>query len=346
MALPLDIRDMMSSSAKYRAEREKPIRIAVLVDAEAPAVAVDALKAALLPQTGLAFLHVEALVPGDVVEIESSADVVIGLAGPGPTLEHSLRLSRDRAIPTVLVGLEDDRDALARRLSHPLLDTVVDGDADKMVEGLGAWLGEKVQGKRMALAANFAFVRRAVADESVKSTAFQNAVIGGVAIIPGADMPLMTANQAKMVMQIAAAYGEPLGAERIKELASVVGGAFVLRAAARQIMAFVPGFGWAVKAGIGYSGTLAMGYAAIEYFENGGDVRGLAAKVREARDAAVARVGRRRGRGDTSEVIPATWSEVEDSPDTLEPPVPLPAAGVVPTESTAPDGGTTGATGR
>ncbi len=53
------------------------------------------------------------------------------------------------------------------------------------------------------------------------STAAQNAGVGLVVVIPGADMPVMTANQAKMVLEIAAAYGQPLTVERIKELAAI-----------------------------------------------------------------------------------------------------------------------------
>ena len=154
-------------------------------------------------------------------------------------------------------------------------------------------------------------MRRAVAEEAVKATAFQNAVIGGVTVIPGADMPLMTANQAKMVLQIAAAYGQPLGAERIKELAAVVGGGFALRAIARQALAFVPGFGWAIKAGIGYTGTMAMGYAAIEYFEAGGDMRRVGRQGEErARPGDRGRPSRvRRGEPPRSRSRPtATWS--------------------------------------
>jgi len=311
MAFPLDMRDMMSSSSKLRVEREKPIRIAVFVDAQAPQLAVDALKQALIPQSGNAFLHVEAVMPGEVLEVESNADAVIGLTGTGTTLEPSLRRSRDRFIPTVVLGLEPERDVLARRLSSPMLDTFADEDPHELVESLGRWLAEKVPGKRVAMAANFEFVRRAVAEEAVKSTSFQNAVIGGVVILPGADLPLMTANQAKMVMQIAAVYGEPLGAERVKELAAVIGGAFALRAVARQFVGLIPGFGWAVKAAIGYSGTLAVGYAAIEYFEAGGDVRGLADKVKEARDKAVEAASRRRGKGER-EVLQANAWVAED----------------------------------
>jgi uncharacterized protein (DUF697 family) len=311
MALPIDVRDILSSSSKYRAEREKPIRVAVFIDAEAPPAAVEALKLALRPQTGHAMLHVEAVVPGDVLDVDSSGDVVIGLAGPGRTLEASLRKCRGRFIPTVLVGLEADRDSLATRHSHPVLDTIAEQQPDDLVASLGRWLADRVEGKRVSLAANFAFVRRAVAEEAVKSTAFQNAVIGGVVVLPGADMPLMTANQAKMVMQIAAVYGEPLGAERIKEIATVVGGAFAFRTIARQAVAFLPGFGWAIKAGIGYSATLAMGFAAIEYFESGADLSGLADKIKEARDHAV-RTASRRGEGGPREVIPAHAIVVEE----------------------------------
>lgn len=321
MALPLDIRDLMSSGSKLREERERPVRIAVFVDAHAPDVAIDRLKSELHPQTGNARLHVEPVVPGDVLDVDSTADVVIALTGPGDVLAASLAHARDRYIPTVLVALEGDRDAVSRRLAHPLLDTVADEDADQTLEKLGRWLGEKAATKRLALAANFAFVRRAVAEEAVKNTSFQNAVIGGVAFIPGADLPLMTANQAKMVMQIAAIYGQPLGAERVKELATVVGGAFAMRAIARQAAAFIPGFGWAIKAGIGYSGTLAMGYAAIEYFEGGGDIRGLGERLKAARDEAVSKATRKR-RGEPIEATAWVAGEEPAELPAVEPPAP------------------------
>lgn len=302
MALPLDIRDLLSSGARLREEREKPVRLAVFVDTEAPDDAVEALREALRPQTSTARLHIEPVLPGDVMVVDSAADAVVALAGPGTTLAASLTRARDNFVPTAVLGLGAERTELSRRLDHPLLDTLVADDTDELIKALGTWLEDRVSTKRIALASNFAFVRRAVAEEAIRNTAFQNGVIGGVAIIPGADMPLMTANQAKMILQIAAAYGEPLGVERIKELGAVVGGAFVLRTVARQALTLIPGFGWAIKAGIGYTGTIAMGYAAMNYFENGGDVSGLAEKVREARDKAVAAVGARRGRRET---IPA-----------------------------------------
>jgi uncharacterized protein (DUF697 family) len=82
-------------------------------------------------------------------------------------------------------------------------------------------------------------------------------------------MPAMTANQIRMVLKIAAAYGEELGLDRALEILSVVGTAFVFRALAREALDFVPGFGWALKGAFGFSATVALGEAAIAYFEAG-----------------------------------------------------------------------------
>ncbi len=296
MKLPIDPRDIMSSGQKIAEERERFVRIAVFVDVEAPDELVDVVQEALRPQSSRARLHVEAVAPGEALLVDDSADAVVAITGPGDTLKASLARSREKFVPTVVLAYNEHSDVVSRRLAHPILDTITDNKLDDFPPKLGAWLADRVSGKRLALASNFALVRKAVAVEAVKSTSFQNGVIGAVMIIPGADLPIMTANQAKMVLQIAAAYGVPLGAERIKELAAVVGGAFTLRAIARQFLDFVPGIGWAIKGAVGYSGTLAMGYAAIEYFEGGADLSGLADKLKEARDKAVETAARTRDR--------------------------------------------------
>ncbi len=120
-----------------------------------------------------------------------------------------------------------------------------------------------------ALALRLPAVRRAYCDHVVLANASQNAVIGAVVIIPGADMPAMTANQIRMVLKIAAVYGEQIGFDRALEILSVVGTAFVFRTLARQALDFVPGFGWALKGAVGFTATVALGEAAIAYFEAG-----------------------------------------------------------------------------
>ena len=152
---------------------------------------------------------------------------------------------------------------------------------------MGEWIIAACREKKLAFALAFPFVRRPLSLDAVRATAIQNAGVGVVVFIPGADMPIMTLNQMKMLLQIAAAYGQPLSAERIKELAAVVGGAFLFRNIARTAVGVVPVLGWAIKGAVGFAGTEAMGRAAIEYFEAGGDIVGVANVVQKAREEAV-----------------------------------------------------------
>ncbi len=164
---------------------------------------------------------------------------------------------------------------------------LTDTFAEQLRDRMGAWVTAIFHEKRLAFAQAFDFVRKPLSLDSIKTTSAQNAVIGFVAIIPGADLPLMTLNQAKMLLQIAAAYGQPMNAERIKELACVIGGGFACRSAARQLVGVVPALGWAIKAAVGYTGTQAMGHTALEYFEHGGHVSGMFEAVEEAREKVV-----------------------------------------------------------
>jgi uncharacterized protein (DUF697 family) len=118
------------------------------------------------------------------------------------------------------------------------------------------------------LAKGYAPFRRAVCEEIIRKNARQNAVVGALPI-PGADMPVMTANQARMVLYIAAAHGEELSMDRAKELLGVLAAGFGLRALSRQVVKLIPVAGWAAAAAIGYAGTVAMGRATVLYFERG-----------------------------------------------------------------------------
>ncbi|WP_288662406.1 hypothetical protein, partial [uncultured Eggerthella sp.] len=84
----------------------------------------------------------------------------------------------------------------------------LDGAAvGSLSERMGGWVIAACNDKRLAFALAFPFVRKPLSLEAVNSTALQNAGVGLLVIIPGADMPVMTLNQAKMLLMIAAAYG-------------------------------------------------------------------------------------------------------------------------------------------
>jgi uncharacterized protein (DUF697 family) len=118
------------------------------------------------------------------------------------------------------------------------------------------------------LGLGYPLLRKAACEHLVGRNARQNAIIGALPI-PGADMPAITANQGRMVLGIAAAYGEELSLERARELLGVLAAGFGMRTLARQVLKVVPVAGWAASAAVGYAGTLAMGRTAILYFERG-----------------------------------------------------------------------------
>ncbi len=138
--------------------------------------------------------------------------------------------------------------------------------------------------KRLALGKHLPVFRDEVAERIIRKTAWQNGLIGGITILPGADMPFLTANQLKMVLRLASLYGVGIDRTIAKELLAVVGGGFTFRALARQLLNFIPGPGWIIKGGVAFSGTYGMGKAAQLYFKGGKSIgRGFVEEVLKKR---------------------------------------------------------------
>lgn len=186
---------------------------------------------------------------------------------------------KDIGKPYVLVGNKTDKadldphtarhrlaDIFGAPLSQIAMISALHGTG--VLEELLPRVVSAARGVEIALARRFPVFRMAVANRVIKTTAAENAVLGTLIFLPAADMPVMTANQAKMILKIAVAYGQEVGLDRLKELMVVFGAAVAFRAAARNVAAFVPVLGWAVKGGIAYGGTIALGKSAIKYFEN------------------------------------------------------------------------------
>ena len=125
---------------------------------------------------------------------------------------------------------------------------------------------DRIDGKSLSLAALVPAFRPLVVKSIIDEIAGENGIVGAVAFLPASDMPVMTANQMRMIMKIAAAFGVTLSLKRAKELLVVVGGGFTFRAVARQLVGLAPVAGWAVKGAIAYTGTRAMGALAAKYF--------------------------------------------------------------------------------
>jgi uncharacterized protein (DUF697 family) len=274
----VSISKILKAVTEARGTAEAP-RLCVVGAGTGLARVVGVLSAGAKDEAGGVSAHIDALAPADFPREQRLAarwDIVILVEDGCPAEEAVPVVHAARRAGATVIGLaERPRDAawpqaiglFGDEVAHGLGDGPVDKPTleHKIVQAAGDGAG--------ALAQLLPSVRRTYCDHVVITNAAQNGVIGVVVIIPGADMPAMTANQIRMVLKIAHAYGEEMNIDRAVEILSVVGAGFVLRTLARQALDFVPGFGWAVKGAVGFSGTIALGQAAIAYFENGAPLR-------------------------------------------------------------------------
>jgi uncharacterized protein (DUF697 family) len=243
---------------------------------------------------------------GLVRELASSRDPGhLAIAGP-PALTETLRrdLARDAAPGAVRIGTHDgaaalvyvlaapptEEDLAALKAAHkarvplvavlagPGLDDrvpyVLATDVVRTEAGAGfdvAEIARIVAGKLVEegtpLAARVPVLRDAVVENLVERFSRVNGTVAALVFVPGADMPLITLNQIRLVLRIAHAHGIGVGQERAPEVVAVLGSGFALRALARQALGLVPFAGWAVQAGVAYGGTKAIGEAAKRYYE-------------------------------------------------------------------------------
>jgi uncharacterized protein (DUF697 family) len=165
----------------------------------------------------------------------------------------------------------DEGDSATGKVTHPYEGCVRLSFSDKarnwrkLFDGCAELAGDHL----VALGRRYPALRAQAARRVIYRAAAQNALIGATFFVPGADMPVMTLNQARMMLSLAGIYGVEIDRERAVELMGLVGVGFGLRALARSFLRSAPGIGWAIKAGTGFTGTVAVGFAAIRYFEKG-----------------------------------------------------------------------------
>ena len=130
---------------------------------------------------------------------------------------------------------------------------------------------------RLALARAFPPLRNLLARELIHAVAARNAALAAITALPevvptplslllalgefGSDTVLLTGNQIGLCFELSALCGDEVGwSAQIAPIAAIVLGAFGWRALARELVGLVPGgIGVAAKAGVAYSGTLAVG---------------------------------------------------------------------------------------
>jgi len=179
---------------------------------------------------------------------------------------------------------------------------------------------------RLALARHLVPLREPLFADLIEETARTNAIYalttGLAEVVPVLDVPLnladivvLTKNQLVMSYRIAVASGKKGTAQQlIGEVVGVIGGGFLFRQGARQLVGLIPVAGIVPKVAVAYAGTLAIGRAVAAWAAYGqalepGTIKRLyrqaltrgkevaAALVDQARKRAPRRRWLRRGRG-------------------------------------------------
>lgn len=198
-------------------------------------------------------------------DVAGAAALVLVLAGAATEEnERELRAARRAAVPTIAVQTgTGDFDVPYVLATDVVVCRPGSGfPVDEIARVLAARLGES----GTPLAARLPVLRDPVCDHLIETFSRKNGVLGVAIFVPGADFPVLTLNQLRLVLRLASAHGVEVDQSRLPELLGTVAAGFGFRAVARQLLGAVPLAGWAVKGAVAYGGTRALGEAARRYF--------------------------------------------------------------------------------
>ena len=146
---------------------------------------------------------------------------------------------------------------------------------------------EENQTIELALARVFPVFRQAVAHRIITRVSRENAMLALVTALPNVipsfielpwavgefatDTALLTMNQIRMALMMAAVYDRPIGySEQKTSIAAIAGGAFGWRAIARELVGKIPlGGGLIPKSAIAFAGTWVVGTGLDKLYRTG-----------------------------------------------------------------------------
>jgi len=275
-SIPIHPTSIVSQAKSYLGMRGEALKIGLFIDPRMSDETIDVLVKLFKPsnEDTRVFVHVisDDMCLGDQVSYHA---LVFALATPD--MAYSLvRQALELELPTLIAVEEGLRAEAADYYGVSILEVISARKPELLVTQAATWFADNLGEHRMALAADFAFMRPALAQATITSTAKQNAVIATVFFLPGADLPVMTLNQVKMALQLAFIYGEELTLQRAAEAAVVVLSAYGSRAVARTATRDLPvALKWPVKIAVAFGTTLALGKALEMWLLHGPDISAL-----------------------------------------------------------------------
>lgn len=218
------------------------------------------------------------LIAGDEATCQEMERFLAPAASSGPAARHVIRIERANEFECCHIGFTD-----ARLDGVPHFHVFDPHDPEAAIKAAldhhhDLWL---------PLARSFVAFRRPVAEKLIYRVAFENAAFAMASALPNvipnlfelpwavgefaSDTVVLTMNQVRLAISIAAAYGEPAGYfEQRGQIASIVTSAFGWRAIARELVSKIPfGGGLAQKGLVAFTGTYTVGLALERYLRLG-----------------------------------------------------------------------------
>ncbi len=117
--------------------------------------------------------------------------------------------------------------------------------------------------------------RRSAAQRIIRNATLIS-LAAGLEPFPLVDIPILLGNQIRLVLRLAALYGEPVDSanttRHLRELVAVMAGGLGLRYLAEQVAKAIPFGGDLISGAIAGAGTWSMGQVVLEYYESGKNI--------------------------------------------------------------------------
>jgi hypothetical protein len=195
----------------------------------------------------------------------SSALVYVITGAATPADEHALRRADRQGIPIVcliLTGAEDEPRILPYVLATDVVRAhALDRDA---IDAVARRIGVRAPNAAWALARRLPALRTGVRREVVERTAIAAATLAAFSPrAAGSDLPALSLLHVRMALRLEAAGGPTTRAAEAAAVAVSLASGAALRQVARTLLRAPVLPPWAVRAGVAYAGTRALGQAAL-----------------------------------------------------------------------------------
>lgn len=237
--------------------------LVIFVEEGTPSELVSWVRDAFVPENNSATVFVERFGAGSDARIHAHTHLALVLVGKGGAEAEELvvRIAHDGVPCAVLAQSSVEAPDIAARIPTDAQCALITATSEAaLVDKLSDWLVSAVE-TPAGLVRAFPFVRDAKAEQLIGECALENALIGALGAGSAAQMPLMTANQARMAFELSSIFGLNDLKMQAPAIAGVVGAGFLWRTLARVVSSKVPGLEPVARVAIAFAGTLASGHA-------------------------------------------------------------------------------------